>query len=277
MTQLYTPHSLFKFSNRIKPAENLLQGIFCFTEPDKLNDPSEMLRNFDVEIVAESLALLRRTGHTDEQFAWLNNQFHLLNKLSQETRIFDLPKNRREADALLKLHVYDNAHYMNTALQKTLTLMRRRTGLLSFCSNLECLPMWAHYASNASGYVFEYQGLGGKFTGDQTGTLNRLTPVSYHSIPPSLTFDPSSQNNVFFSKHEDWAYEREWRVARALEDCKKTDEIFLYDTEVRPVTLTLGWKMNREDSDQLLNSAVDVCSVYRAKIGRDGRIVREAV
>ena len=61
-----------------------------------------------------------------------------------------------------------------------------------------------------------FQGLEQEFPGDGTGSLNVVKPVRYVEDLVGLTHDPSTQDNLFFSKFEDWRYEREWRVVSAL-------------------------------------------------------------
>ena len=264
--------SLFKFATGPEAAANLLSGTFKFSDPAQLNDPSELRRRYDRVAVSESLEELRKLGHSDEQFEWLQRQFHLLEKLSPETRVFNMPIDIEKANELLLLPVYDNEGYMEQALQRTLMLMRKRTGILSLTERFDSLPMWAHYAANASGYVVEYNGLYSSFTGDLTGTLNCLKKATYHETIPGLTFDPKSQDNVFFRKHADWAYEREWRVAKAVSDCKQRGNIYLYESGAKPQSLTLGWNMDEYEKRRLKLRCETICDVFEARVGDDGCI-----
>jgi hypothetical protein len=267
---------LFKFATGTLAAENLLNGKFRFTEPIKLNDPSEMLRQIQDQLVADSLEKLVKTGHTDEQFRWLGCQFHILKKLSPETLVIGLPLDKSDANELLKLAVYADSVYLNGMLQITLQLMRQRTGILSLCESYYSLPMWAHYAANGNGYVVEYEGMDELFKGDHTGSLNMLTKVSYHDVPPGLSFDPSSQNNVFFCKFQDWSYEREWRVVKALADCEQSASgLFLFESGIQATSLTAGWNMSEIEFTQIRNYASPSTKFFRAKINIDGKVIRE--
>ena len=76
--------------------------------------------------------------------------------------------------------------------------------------------MWAHYADLARGFVVVLDDLERSFNGDKTGSLNIPKPVVYADQFIGMTFDPSTQDRLFFSKLSDWSYEREWRVVTAL-------------------------------------------------------------
>jgi hypothetical protein len=54
------------------------------------------------------------------------------------------------------------------------------------------------------------------FKGDETGSLNSPKPVVCADQFIGMTFDPSTQDRLFFSKLSDWSYEREWRIVTAL-------------------------------------------------------------
>ena len=76
--------------------------------------------------------------------------------------------------------------------------------------------MWAHYGAQAKGYVVRFDGLDREFPKNSTGSLNVLKPVNYLEDLMGMTHDPSTQDNLFFCKFQDWSYEREWRVVSAL-------------------------------------------------------------
>ena len=69
--------------------------------------------------------------------------------------------------------------------------------------------MWAHYAELAKGFVVALEKLEQSFKGDETGSLNVPKPVVYSDQFSGMTFDPSTQDRLFFSKLLDWSYERE--------------------------------------------------------------------
>ena len=70
-----------------------------------------------------------------------------------------------------------------------------------------------------------------KSADDETGSLNIPKPVVYTERFIGMTFDPSTQDRLFFSKLSDWSYEREWRVVTALESCRRSSDgkLHLYD------------------------------------------------
>ena len=110
--------------------------------------------------------------------------------------------------------------------------------------------MWAHYADQAEGFVVIFEDMDKVFKGDQTGSLNVTKPVDYAEEFLGMTFDPSTQDRLFFSKLKDWSYEREWRVVTALEACRRSPDGKLYLRDIIPSPLTgviCGWRVSEQD------------------------------
>lgn len=93
------------------------------------------------------------------------------------------------------------------------------------------------YADQAKGFVVIFEGLERSFKGDDTGSLNVPKRVMYTERFMGMTFDPSTQDRLFFSKLSDWSYEREWRVVTALEACRRSSDGKLYLRDVAPLHL----------------------------------------
>lgn len=95
-----------------------------------------------------------------------------------------------------------------------------------------------------------------------------------------MTFDPPSQDRLFFSKPDDWRYEKEWRVVRALDQCRQAgiagSTLFLDDIAQDHVAAVIcGWKVPDEVYESVSCLAAEVnpsATVARAKIV-DGRMV----
>ena len=112
---------------------------------------------------------------------------------------------------MLSISAYDNLDYMETKLFRTIESIRAKVGILSLTERYDSLPMWAHYADLARGFAVIFEDLERSFNGDETGSLNVPKPVVYTERFIGMTFDPSTQDRLFFSKLSDWSYEREWR------------------------------------------------------------------
>ncbi|MFI0848073.1 DUF2971 domain-containing protein [Mesorhizobium sp. IMUNJ 23232] len=246
--------ALYKFVSSKTSVLALARGSLKFTRIDDLNDPSEMSILMNDGAVGESLTKIRQFGYSKEQFSWLHHQGELLARLSPETKILSAPRTVEQANILLRSNIYDNIEYMRTSLFRTIALMRLRVGILSLTENYASLPMWAHYAANAAGYLVKFEGLKQVFAGDDTGSLNALKPVRYVEDLVGLTHDPSTQDNLFFCKFRDWEYEREWRVVRVLSDCDSDSMPGLFLNHIDPSHITnvfAGWKVAREEAEQL--------------------------
>ena len=247
---------LFKFVGSTGAVLNMARGSLKFTPIEELNDPSELTPVMDRVAVQESLLALRKNGMTQDQFAWLRCQGAVLDLLSPEEKVLDAPKTLEQANRMLSLSAYENLDYLEKKLFATIRNIRARVGVLSLTQRYDSLPMWAHYADLARGFVVVLDGLERSFNGDKTGSLNILKPVVYADQFVGMTFDPSTQDRLFFSKLSDWSYEREWRVVTALNACRQSTNGGLHLRDVDRVHLTgviCGWRA-RADGVSLLSS-----------------------
>ena len=241
---------LFKFVGSRSAILNMARGSFKFTPIDDLNDPSELTPVMDRKAVRSSLASLRKNGLTKDQYTWLCRQDAILDLLAPEEKVLDVPKSMAEANRMLAMSAYDNLEIMEAKLFSTIKSIRARVGILSLSERYNSLPMWAHYTGLAKGYVAVLDNLGLSFRGDETGSLNVPKRVVYAERFMGMTFDPSTQDRLFFSKLQDWSYEREWRIVTALKHCSLSSEGNLYLRDVDPVHLTAvicGWHAGAED------------------------------
>jgi len=104
------------------------------------------------------------------------------------------------------------------------------------------------------GFVVIFENLERSFNGDETGSLNVPKSVVYTERFIGMTFDPSTQDRLFFSKLSDWSYEREWRVVTALKACRRSSDGKLYLRDVDPLHLTgviCGWRVGADDLSSL--------------------------
>ena len=104
--------------------------------------------------------------------------------------------------------------------------------------------MWAHYGALAKGYVLRFDDLDSEFLENSTGSLNVVKPVNYVEDLVGMTHGPSTQDNLFFSKFQDWSYECEWRVVSALSSCQLSDDGKMHLRHISPSKVTgviCGW------------------------------------
>lgn len=211
---------LYKYVASSAAAAALAGGSLKFTPVPELNDPMEVLPFFDEAAVAASLELLRRDGCSEDQLTWLNRQQALLDMLVPSMGFMTVPTDAKTVDALYRFASYDNLPLLRTMLVATIDLIRSKVGILSLSERADCIPMWAHYAAGAAGFVVAIDDLDLRYPGDATGSLNAAKPVVYTERFLGMTFDASTQDRLFFAKIDDWRYEKEWRVVRPLGHCR---------------------------------------------------------
>lgn len=245
---------LFKFVGSTSAVLNMAKGSLKFTPIEELNDPSELMPVMDRPAVRASLETLRKNGMTQDQFDWLQHQGAILDLLSPEEKVLDAPGTLEQANQMLPLSAYENFDYMERKLFATIRNIRARVGILSLSQRYDSLPMWVHYADLARGFVVVLDNLEESFNGDKTGSLNIPKPVVYADQFIGMTFDPSTQDRLFFSKLSDWSYEREWRVVTALKACRRSSDGNLYLRDVNRLHLTgviYGWRARANDVSSL--------------------------
>ena len=96
-------------------------------------------------------------------------------------------------------------------------------GILSLTESPDNVLMWAHYGNNHKGIAIGFDENHEFFKGDEiVAGLKRLNKVDYNQKRPVLS--PSTQNNpkVFLRKSVEWAYEREWRFIKPLNEANST-------------------------------------------------------
>ena len=241
---------LFKFVGSKNAVLNIARGSLKFTPIDELNDPTELIPMMDRLAVRSSLESLRLNGLTQHQYDWLVRQEALLDLLAPEEKVLNTPKTLTAANRMLSISTYDNLDYMERKLFATIKSIRAKVGVLSLSERYDSLPMWAHYADLAKGFVVMFENLERTFVGDETGSLNLPKPVVYMEQFLGMTFDPSTQDRLFFSKLSDWSYEREWRVVTALNACRRSSDGKLYLRDIDPLHLTgviSGWRVHSDD------------------------------
>ena len=229
--------------------ESVLRGGVKFTPIKELNDPSELVPNVIVDEVEASLERLRQDGYTDEDMVHLRRQGHVFRLLAPQHQVIDVPDTKEGAAATIRLPFYDSLSELERRLNDTAATIAASVGVWCLSRRYDSLPMWAHYAGNATGLVFEFADLESVFAGDATGILRQPIPVRYERESRGVTFDPRSHETLFFSKFRDWSYEKEVRVVLPLTDCRSgnNQHLHLFDVPLRVIkSVILGWRMKPE-------------------------------
>lgn len=125
-------------------------------------------------------------------------------------------------------------------------------GILCLSETADNLPMWAHYADSHRGFVVGFDETSPFFDCrvSPTDDLRHVRRVEYSLDRPSLTLVELNSFRPFLTKGTDWAYEREWRMVRPLDDASHvvgngTDAVHLFDFPAQALTsVILGCRMS---------------------------------
>ena len=241
--------TLYKFIASPDAVRFLLNGVVKFTPIPELNDPSELMPSMDRQAVRESLKRLRSEGYSDDDMEHLRQQGNLLQTLAPEFQAVRVPATKSDASRLIRSSFYDSMSTLEYLLAETAREMSSKVGLFCLSKRVDSLPMWAHYAANATGLAVEFEGIEQVFSGDETGVLRQPTQIAYQRESFGVTFDPQSHRSLFFAKFQDWSYEQEVRVVLPLSECQKQtiSEMQLYTYQIPKTCIArvvLGWNMS---------------------------------
>lgn len=96
-------------------------------------------------------------------------------------------------------------------------------GALCLSEVPDSLLMWAHYGASHAGFVLEFQSDHSHFHEQRSpdDEFRHLRRVFYREARPSSHLTGMGAAELFLVKSGHWAYEREWRIIRALSDANK--------------------------------------------------------
>ncbi len=268
--------NLYKFVKSIDAVRNLICGRLRFSTISELNDPCELLDEINRDLVIESLKRIRKSGYSDYEYSWLQKQAAILYALAPDKQAIPLPVSAQDAHRQIMSSFYDNIDRMAQLQRDAVLEIRKISGILSLSLRYDSLPMWAHYADNARGFVVIFKDLEDFFSGDETGVLDEVKPVIYSNVFRGMTFDPSSQNELFFWKHADWAYEQEVRVVSSLKKCNFSEingnNMFIRSIDKKYISgIILGWNIDksiRSIAYSLISDAGRPIEIFQARLDK---------
>ena len=239
---------LYKYISSESALKSIVAGKIKFATVGSLNDPTELLPKIYESELLKSLEEKRANGYNQDDLLDLKRQESLFRKLSPETMVISAPDSIEHANSIVNLPVYNNIDYLKDMFNKTVELMSSRCGILCLSTRYDSLPMWAHYANNALGFVVEFEDLQSIYRGDETGILNEIKHMEYKNKRSGVTFEKGSYNSIFFEKNKDWEYESEKRIVTDLNSCKECnigDEV-IYIQRIGKQHISnviFGWKI----------------------------------
>lgn len=95
-------------------------------------------------------------------------------------------------------------------------------GALCLAEIADSILMWAHYAGSHTGYALEFDGHHAHFHEQRSpeDAFRHVRRVTYQETRPSATFSELDPSSLLLVKSSHWAYEKEWRIFRALADAQ---------------------------------------------------------
>ena len=279
--------------------KSCVEGNVMFSRIPELNDFSETFAVVDKVEMERASARISSVGCTREEIRNLEKHINLFENLPMEglgTTLMNVAMglfgqfgahSMLNPNKLMKVMLKE----LPNILQSVNKHIQDNVGIFCITEKFDIFPMWAHYADEAKGFVVEYDNLEKLFHDKETDVLNLLKKVDYYSNErPAVQFSPSHLTELFFSKHEDWKYEREWRVIKPLSECKKfRKKIVLKNGEEKECEryffnigvnnnpekyikrIIVGWNGDLEDIRDYVKEKCDI-PVVQAKV-KDGNIV----
>jgi hypothetical protein len=171
--------------------EKILEGTIRFTQPSAFNDPFELLP----EVIVPNDAQERRLNVA-----------------------FDLLAHRCSVNESVDETIPDGCTSSDPMSRDIVQQLNRSVGILCLSRVRDSLPMWAHYADQYAGAVVEFDGSHEAFTGHHDVEYRKARP-RWH-IDRYLTDKPIPLAELS-TKSNDWAYEKEVRLARPLAECEE--------------------------------------------------------
>lgn len=199
---------------------DVLEGAAIrFTPPLNTNDIFEVRQTFDLVMGPKMQSYFEKTAKTinfDEQFqaALTDSGLGFLSVEQAKTLISTFVGGDAEkvARAFLSRAVEELPAQLNTPenVERLLEKIASNQLLLSLSERADSSPMWAHYASNSSGFVIAFNTNSDFFRRGDNGESQGLHKVRYFDGRlKEIIEDPYV---ALISKQVDGAYEREWRL-----------------------------------------------------------------
>jgi len=236
-----------------------------FTQPSDLNDPFEFRPLIDFERTAaenhaeihakinkmfgttdDALAMMEKQQATDPHYPKLAVPIQVFRKLIQanpalgEQFMAELQRHKAEMLDNLRMMVVWDVQWEK--FQEALGSF----GIFSLTEDPTQVLMWSHYGSDHRGMVVEFNERHPWF--DQrkpdADEFGHLVQVTYKKDPPPRTWGQLDGTAILYTKSAEWAYEREWRIIRPLQDGTEVSSgIFCFEVPPSAIrTVIFGYR-----------------------------------
>lgn len=219
-----------------------------FTPPIIFNDPFE-LRPWITD------GIPKKNGITSAE------RLYKQGEITSSQRDFLVSSYERKYDKRIWPHVWE---MMSDLIAST-----------SLCLSLTEIPdsllMWAHYAKNHEGFLLGFDAYHSYFQEKKEG-IYCLSKVIYSNDRPNIKFHEITLENHFFTKGNEWSYEKEWRLFEKDENAAVTIKngkipIHLFEIPASAlVEIRLGCKMSNELKREIVNNVKSNASLAHIEI-----------
>lgn len=216
----------------------LARPTIKFATKAQLNDPFDLSRRFD-QLAGEAFRNFARKYLTKRLERDLSNVSLLVDRMAADERFMRMGLSKMQLRQVLESplgqsYVAQARENMQQAMPTMLELAfhaadgqldemlagpMETAGIYSMCEINDNRALWSVYAGGGAGICLQLDAQHEFFLARQkTGALrNRLMKVSYRDDrSPDLFSNPYY---LFGVKHSEYAFEREWRLLRSIEDC----------------------------------------------------------
>jgi hypothetical protein len=257
-------------------ADFLENGLFRFTQPDKLNDPFEvrprvLMEAYSTEDVERARERALEAGFPEDNLDKFLGLFlkTLPRRMTvEEFPALTYPKIPGTEERFRSLAEMDE-YKATTRLKDVYEHINKTYGIFSLTTSRSNLTMWSHYAASHQGIVVGFDRDHAFF-----GNARELQAIDYRDERISLTSNdgylrlagkdlPSGSDykeladQLFLRKHPDWKTEEEWRMIKRLDEANSTSphdsNVFLYEIPVEAIRVViLGAQISTRNRDNII-------------------------
>lgn len=288
LTRLHDKTHFFKYTSASTAVKIMSNCSLQWSSPLKFNDPFDHQIGFSYQFSGDDIgdAILQEmerivfegkdSFEDPTDLARLGMELHKVSgQLDREEVLAQFREGAQEVARNFGSHIGK----LQTTLQNYLTHSR----VLCVSEEVDNVVMWSHYADQHSGVAFRLE-----CVDDFDNTLLAAKKVNYSRELPAFPelkdyvrhltgerlIDMAALSwAIPFTKHEDWAYEREWRVYRPLLREPADTGFSLYKENPRVFgAIYLGCRISDMDAEKVIEAAgknIPHATIYRARKSRE--------
>lgn len=199
---------------------DVLEGrLIRFTQPAAFNDPFEFKPCIESALSQDHL-LEHLEQNFDEILKRELKEYPILRQSLPDEQVIELlrPFKARIPDIIQML----TPQFLPGIATKLDVAFDANVGILCLSEVRDSLLMWGHYTDNHRGFVIGFDQHHPFFSvrrgpEDEFGFLRQ---VKYCRSRPRVTLADTTGEEWFETKSDEWAYEKEWRMMRVLQDAQ---------------------------------------------------------